>query len=201
MASKQFFEALKARRSIYQISAKSTVSDARLTEIINQAVLHTPSSFNMQAGRVLLLLKEAHVKLWDQTANILQAIVPPETFAATETKLKGFKAGYGTVLFFEDQGPVKAMQDKFPLYQDKFPDWSQHSSGMLQIAVWTALELEGMGASLQHYNPLIDEKVRSEWDLPEGWKLISQMPFGVPVGAPNEKTYMPLEERVKVASQ
>ena len=201
MASKQFFEALEARRSIYQISAKSTISDAQLTELVHQAVLHTPSSFNMQSGRALLLLKKAHEKLWDQTATILKAIVPPETFAATEAKLQGFKAGYGTVLFFEDQGPVKGMQDKFPLYQDRFPDWSQHSSGILQIAVWTALELEGLGASLQHYNPLIDEKVRSEWDLPEGWRLVAQMPFGVPVGAPKEKTYMAIEERVKVASE
>ena len=30
---------------------------------------------------------------------------------------------------------------------------------MLQLVVWTALEAEGLGATLQHYNPLIDDEV------------------------------------------
>ena len=31
------------------------------------------------------------------------------------------------------------------------------AAGMLQLAVWTALAEKGLGASLQHYNPLIDD--------------------------------------------
>lgn len=69
---------------------------------------------------------------------------------------------------------------------------------MLQFAVWTLLELEGLGASLQHYNPLIDEAVKAEWNMPEGWRLIAQMPFGNPTAEPGEKDFQPIEERVKV---
>lgn len=30
---------------------------------------------------------------------------------------------------------------------------------MIQFAVWTALETEGLGASLQHYNPIIAQRL------------------------------------------
>ena len=58
------------------------------------------------------------------------------------------------------------------------------------------LEDARMGASLQHYNPLVDDEVRAAWNLPLHWKLIAQMPFGVPVTRPGSKEVMPLDERV-----
>ena len=90
------------------------------------------------------------------------------------------------------------MQEKFPLYRDNFPIWSLQSSGMLQFAIWTALELEGWGASLQHYNPVIDEAVRAEWKIPASWKLIAQMPFGKPAEPAGDKEFRPLAERMMV---
>lgn len=36
-----------------------------------------------------------------------------------------------------------------PALAQAFPVWSQHQTGMLQYIVWTALEKEGLGASLQ----------------------------------------------------
>lgn len=84
------------------------------------------------------------------------------------------------------------------MYADNFPIWSNQSSGMLQHVVWTALAEAGIGASLQHYNPLIDEEVKSTWELPAEWKLIAQMPFGGIVTAPGEKEFEPIDQRVKV---
>lgn len=60
-----------------------------------------------------------------------------------------FNAGHGTVLFFEDQDVIAAMQKRAPAYEHHFPQWSGHASGMVQFIVWTALEQEGLGASLQ----------------------------------------------------
>jgi predicted oxidoreductase (fatty acid repression mutant protein) len=57
---------------------------------------------------------------------------------------------------------------------------------------------EGLGVSLQHYNPIIDEEVKKQWNIPGSWKLIAQMPFGKPTAAPDEKEIKPLDERVKV---
>lgn len=85
-----------------------------------------------------------------------------------------------------------------------FPIWSENSTGMIQFAVWTALEAEGLGASLQHhagYAPAIASGIAEAFNLPAAWKCTALMPFGVPTGPPGnaarEKTFLPLEERVK----
>jgi predicted oxidoreductase (fatty acid repression mutant protein) len=44
--------------------------------------------------------------------------------------------------------------------------WASQASALHQYTIWTALAAEGMGCNLQHYNPLIDERVRNEWGLP-----------------------------------
>ncbi|WP_422657423.1 nitroreductase family protein [Paenibacillus sp. EC2-1] len=198
--STDFNTALKNRRSYYAISKDPVISDDRIQEIVNDAVKHTPSSFNSQSARVLVLLGEQHDKLWNLTEEVLREVVggSDEKFSSTAQKMAGFRAGYGTVLFFEDSSVIANLQENFALYADNFPIWSLQSSGMLQFVVWTALEAEGLGASLQHYNPLIDEKVRLEWNLPESWKLLAQMPFGKPTAEPGEKEFQPLEDRVKI---
>ena len=195
--SKNFYEALKERRSIYAISKESGVSNERIQEVINEAVLHTPSAFNSQSARVVVLFGENHNKLWDITEASLKKIVPEENFAPTKEKIDSFRNGYASVLFFEDQNVVKNLQEQFSLYKDNFPVWSQQSSGMLQYVIWTSLAVEGLGASLQHYNELIEEDVAKEWSIPSGWKLVAQMPFGKPVSGAGEKEFLPLDERVK----
>ncbi len=71
------------------------------------------------------------------------------------------------------------------------------SNGMHQFAIWTALETEGLGANLQHYNPLIDAKVATEWQVPDDWVLSAQLVFGSVQGEPGKKTAEPLEQRFK----
>ncbi|WP_242227127.1 nitroreductase family protein [Bacillus cereus group sp. BfR-BA-01315] len=195
--AKDFYSAIEDRRSIYAISKEQVVSDEKIQEIVNHAVKYTPSSFNSQSARVVVLLDEQHDKLWNITKETLRKIVPENNFAPTEEKMNAFKSGYGTVLYFEDSKVIEDLQEKFALYKDNFLTWSQQSSGMLQFAIWTALEIEGFGATLQHYNPLIDDEVRKEWDIPETWKLIAQMPFGKPVAPAGEKEFQSLETRVK----
>ncbi|ETT82993.1 nitroreductase family protein [Viridibacillus sp. FSL R5-0477] len=198
MTKKDFATAVEERRSIYVINNEAIVSDERIQEIVEHAVKHTPSSFNSQTARAVVLLGEQHSKLWSITTETLRQVVPANDFAPTEEKMNMFGAGYGTVLFFEDQSIVKGLQEKFPSYADNFPIWSLQSSGMVQYVVWTALEQEGFGASLQHYNPLIDDEVKSEWNIPLDWKLLAEMPFGKPVVAAGEKQFSPVEDRVKV---
>lgn len=195
---KDFYSGIKNRRSIYGISSESTISDERLQEIIKEAILHVPSAFNSQSSRVILLLGDKHHKLWDITMESLRKVVPAEKFAKTEEKINSFKAGYGTILFFEEMSIVQSLQMQFPKYKDNFPMWSQQSSGMLQYTIWTALEIEGLGASLQHYNELIEDEVKRQWNVPNSWKLISQMPFGKPTAPAGDKEFMPIEDRFKI---
>lgn len=195
---RNFFEAVKNRRTRYAISKDMVITEERLKEIIHEAVKHTPSAFNSQSARLVVLLGAQHDKLWDLVKAELKKIVPPDSFAATEDKINGaFRSGYGTVMFFEDMEVVETLQKKFPLYKEAFPVFSNHSGGMLQFVIWTALSDVGLGASLQHYNPVIDDAVKAEWGIPEKWKLLAQMPFGKPLADPPVKEFMPLEQRVR----
>lgn len=193
-----FYAAVKERRSIYGISKESPVSNEKIEELIEHAIKHAPSAFNSQSARVVLLLGENHDKLWNITEAVLREMVPEDQFEPTAQKMASFRNGYGTVLFFEDKKVVEGLQEQFPTYADKFPDYALQSSGMLQYIVWTALELEGFGATLQHYQPLIDEAVQEIWGVPESWTLLAQMPFGKPTAAPGEKQFQSMDERFKV---
>lgn len=193
-----FYDAIKNRRSIYGLSKETVLSDEQIANLVQEAVKHAPTAFHSQSARVLVLLGDQHDKLWNLTKDALRSVVPATEFPQTEAKIDRFRDGAGTVLFYEDEAVVKGLQENFPLYKDNFPVWSQQSSGMLQYMIWTALELEGLGASLQHYNELIAADVQKEWKVPADWKLIGQMPFGKPTLSPSVKDYLPLEDRVKV---
>ncbi|MFC8563773.1 nitroreductase family protein [Peribacillus frigoritolerans] len=194
---KDFYTAIKERRSYYGINKEVQVSDEKIKEIVEFAVKHTPSAFNSQSSRLVVLTGSAHDKLWDITTQALRKAVGEGDFSGTQQKMDSFKAGYGSILFFEDESVVKSLQEQFATYADNFPIWSQQTSGMHQLVVWTALEAEGLGATLQHYNPLIDDEVKKEWNVPSNWKLIAQMPFGNPTAQPGDKEFKPLEDRIK----
>jgi predicted oxidoreductase (fatty acid repression mutant protein) len=195
--SKNFEIAVAERRTYYGISKEAVISDESLKEIVEHSVKHAPTAFNSQGSRVVVLLGEKHDRLWNITEDALRKVVPADQFASTEEKITSFRNGYGTILYFEDENVVKGLQEQFPLYKDNFPVWAQQSNGMLQYIIWTAIEAEGYGASLQHYNELIEADVKAEWKLPDNWKLIGQMPFGKPVNLPQEKVYQPIESRVQ----
>ena len=110
------------RRSIYALSKQLPVSNDEVVKLVEHAILHTPSAFNSQSTRIVVLFGDDHNKLWDITEETLKAIVgDEEKFKGTKDKIAGFRAGAGTVLFFEDQSVVRDMQEAAPLYADKFP--------------------------------------------------------------------------------
>lgn len=196
--SKEFMQAIKDRRSYYGISKKSPISDDRIKEIVSDAVTYVPSAFNSQTQRVVLLFGKEHDALWDIVMETLRKLVPPENFSRTEAKINGFKAGYASVLYFTDDSVTKTLQEQFPSYAENFPNWGEQANGMLQLAIWTALEIEGFGANLQHYNPIIDDSVKQRFNIPDSWRLIAQMPFGVPTEDPGDKDFQDLDTRMKV---
>ena len=167
------------RRSVYALGKNLPISEQEALEIIDNAVKYSPSAFNSQTAHVVVLLGENHQKLWDITFGELEKFLPnEEAKAATKGKIDSFSAAYGTILFFEDHDIVKGLQEQFPSYADNFPIWSEQSTGIASFAVWNALAEAGVGANIQHYNPVIDEKVAAEWDIPANLVLRAQMPFG-----------------------
>lgn len=187
------------RRSIYALNDKLPISNDEVLNIVKHAILHTPSAFNSQSTRLVVLFGDDHKKLWQITEDLLRKMVnDDEKFKSTEQKMAGFKAGAGTILFFEDRTVIKGLQDKFSAYADNFPVWAEHTNAMHQYAIWTALASVNVGANLQHYNGVIDEKVAQEWQIDSNWKLIAQMVFGGISAPAGEKTFEPVEKRVKV---
>ena len=149
----------------------------------------------------MTLFGDEHERLWEIVKSALAAIIDSNSVQKSFEKIDAsFAAGTGTVLFFEDQAVIQSMQRQWPQFAMNFPAWSEQSSGMAQFAVWTTLAEVDLGASLQHYNPLIDEAVRTEWKLPLEWSLRAQMPFGSNQGPLPEKTYINDEERFRCFS-
>jgi predicted oxidoreductase (fatty acid repression mutant protein) len=97
MSSSSFFEAVKSRRTYYQLNKTSPLSDEQITKLAEETLLHVPSSFNSQSTRLVVLLNKDHDQFWDFVLEVLKPIVPAEQFSATEQKIGGFKAAYGTV--------------------------------------------------------------------------------------------------------
>ncbi len=187
------------RRSIYALSDQLPVSNDEVVKVVEHAVLHTPSSFNSQSTRVVVLFGDDHHKLWDMTEETLRVIVgDEEAFKSTKDKIAGFRAGAGTVLFFEDQAVIRGMQEAAPLYADNFPIWATQTNAMHQYVIWTALASIDVGANLQHYNPVIDQKVASTWNIDADWELKAQMVFGKIEQPAGDKEFKPLDERMKV---
>ncbi|KIW34428.1 uncharacterized protein PV07_01206 [Cladophialophora immunda] len=203
MASQMsLLDAIATRRTIYDLNSSSPVPDSRIVDIVHHITLHTPSSFNSQSARFLILLREEHQRLWDHARTIMSQVLPEAVFttyfAPMITKYRG---GYGTILCFEDQATVAATAEKYDgiIPYKKFEQWSEHSAGMHQFALWCALEAEGMGANLQHYNPNIDDMVKEIWGVSDDWVLKAQLVFGTPANNDKkEKEVKPLEERVLV---
>lgn len=200
--TQSFLDAIKGRRSTYTLSKESTISDEQLKTILETALEETPSTFGSFTTRIVLAVKEEHQKLWDLVIETVKAVTPPEKYeSSTKARLEGFKNSYGTVLFFEDPENTRKLQDNMPPYKDHFTTWSQHTNAMHQYAVWVALTTAGLGANLQHYNPLIDEKVKTVFDIPSEWFLTSQLTFGKPTAGPGPKPRdmkAPMEQRLLI---
>ena len=143
MAYQDVQKVAEKRRTIYALNKNLPLPAAEVAKIIEHAVLHTPSSFNSQSTRVVVLFGAEHEKLWQITEDALRAIVPADKFEPTAQKLAMFKAAAGSVLFFEDQEVVQGLQANFPAYADNFPVWAEHTDAMHQYAVWTTLAEAG----------------------------------------------------------
>jgi predicted oxidoreductase (fatty acid repression mutant protein) len=59
---KQFFDFLKERRTYYQLNKEAPISDKEISDIVEQAFLRVPSSFNSQSTRLVVLLNKDHDK-------------------------------------------------------------------------------------------------------------------------------------------
>ena len=168
-----FLNALEDRRSIYVLGKSIDIDEA--IDAIKEAVKLSSSAFNSQTSRVLILIEQAHDKFWqdivakDVKTDMERQGFPKSVWEGTKAKLDGFAAAGLTALFFEDMAVVKGLQEQFPHYADHFLAWSEQSTGIASVNAWVALSDIGLGANLQHYNPIIEESGAKTFDIAESW--------------------------------
>ena len=192
-----YIELLKKRRSVYKLSNDIPYKDEEIEKIIAEVLVESPTGYNMQSSKIIVLMNEEHRKLWDIEKDVLRAIVKPEHFQLTEDKIEMFKQAKGTILFYEDESIVEKYMNNIPLYKDKFPIFASHGMGILQGNMWNMFASLNLGAHLQHYNPIIDERVRKEWNVPLNYHLTAQMVFGKIESIDEPKEKIPASERMK----
>lgn len=198
----EFLDAVAARYSAYSLDdgiEEAGVSFDDVVETVRRIAPAVPSSYNSQTCRLIVLGGDDHRAFWSIVAHVLRAKVEDdERFARTEAKLKGFSDAAGTILFYEDDAGTEALIEKHPSYKDAFPVWAEHGDAMMQYTVWTGLYDMGLAANIQHYNPIIDDRVREAFGVPEGLRLVCQMVFGRPTGDRPVKKRLSGEDMVSV---
>ena len=194
---RNFVQAIGHRRTCYHLGPHQLVATDEIIDMLDTVLLNIPSAFNGQSTRLVLLMGEHHLRLWEIVKQRLAEIVASGNFERTREKIDScFAAGCGTILFYEDTRVVEQQKREYEIYASALDEYSSQTSAMHQLAVWTMLADMGYGASLQHYNPLIDYRVASEWQLPEWWRLKAQMPFGEPLRSADIKIqHLPANER------
>lgn len=191
-------DSLNRRRSIYNLSSVLPISENCFIDTVESCILHCPTPFNVQSARAAILLNKKHLLFWDTVWNKLKGLVNATQASAVRQKIEAFKRANGTILFFEDKKSLVALKKQFPLYAKNMRTWTQQANGMLQYMIWQTLAENEVGASLQHYNELVENEIHALFDLPKNWELVAQMPFGAIESEPTEKSFLPIEERLKI---
>ncbi len=187
------------RRSIYALGDQLTNSPEEIYDLIITAIKNSPTAFNSQTVRAVVLFGKSSDKVWDIVEVALKEVVKdPQAFAKTQQKIASFRAGFGTVLFLTETDTVHKLEKQFPAYADNFADWAEQGIGGAQQAVWTALAEQQIGASLQHYNPLIDDAIHQAFNLPDSWQLRAEMPFGSIEAPAGNKDFRDDSEKFKL---
>lgn len=190
----------RERRSQYHLNDQLPLNREQMEALIREVIRTTPSGFNSQTARLVLLWGEAHQRLWHVVQETVRPLTAPEQYPNTVAKMDGFRRGAGTILFFEEGAILRQLEEKYPKFADNVPLFSSHTSAMHQYALWTQLAALGMGANLQHYNPVADDAIKKAFQLPQSWELHAQMVFGG-LERPTEKEkvqQLPVEERLTV---
>ena len=101
---------------------------------------------------------ENHTAFWEMVRSAIKKIVSEAAFKSSSEKIDSFQLAMPRYFSLRTgrSNPSKLL----PLYKDNFPVWSEQSSGMLQLVIWTALCEQGLEPLLQHYNELVEKDVK-----------------------------------------
>ncbi|MEJ6347937.1 nitroreductase family protein [Holzapfeliella sp. He02] len=194
-----FIDLMKKRRTIYALGKNVSQSKEEISTVIKEAVKESPTAFNNQSTRAVILFGDSSDRVWDITIDVLRGIIKDDAaFEQSKQRVSSFKNGIGTILYFTDSNDVEQSKKDFAMYADNIYDWSEQGIGSAQYSVWAALASNNIGANIQHYNPIIDDKIKEAFDIPENWVLRAEMPFGSIENPAGGRSEMNDDDRFKV---
>ncbi|KAH0497646.1 hypothetical protein TgHK011_004935 [Trichoderma gracile] len=207
VSASQWLAAAKYRRTVYGLKSTSAVLDKRVEEILGKVLSFAPSSYNTQPVRITLVTGEKHKGLWDAIIKEAEPIlkgVGEEVWKTMSGIFAAHKGAYGSVVFWESGNSIKEAGVKHASAAHMFPQFAEHTTGMAQILVWTALELEGLGANLQHLQaiPPVKAAIKQYLDVPNDYSLKAHLNYG-DEAQPHPETVpekLPLSETLKVVN-
>lgn len=185
-----YLNAIATRRTIYKLKPElpAGVTIDKVKDVVQAIIKDTPTAFNSQSNRAIILTGETHKQVWDSVVKAL----PNEDAARRPASVRD--EAYGSIIFFTDEKIIEKLKGDFPAWAEAFPKFADHTSGAAQINSWTALETLGLGGHLQHYNPLVKAALPAK--IPAEWSVVAQLVFGAPVEGAAEKTYIANEVEI-----
>ncbi len=117
-------EPILTRHSQYDLNNSLPTGIEKVEELLGNILLTTPSAFNSQPVRMVLLTGAAHHRHWDLIKSLLIEKIGEEKYAdGTADKIRGFRNAAGTVLFFDDEEVTRSLQERFPTSMPLGWDW------------------------------------------------------------------------------
>ncbi|KAK7194247.1 hypothetical protein NESM_000339500 [Novymonas esmeraldas] len=195
--------ALGARRSVYHVNKLLPLSAEEVCTLVKAAVRaaeRLSADDVPHSTRVVLLLGSAHDAFWDLVADQIHRVASPATAAVGAAKVDhSMKAAAVTLLFYSDTRVESSIAARLTRLGHDGDDMAAvmgtRGVAAAEMAVWTALACAGIGATLHHYNVLVEQLVTQQLQLPPWWRMQSQMPLGGVARPPDAKSYAPMEDR------
>ncbi|MFY9262820.1 MAG: nitroreductase [Actinomycetaceae bacterium] len=193
-------DVIKARRSFYQIGTNTDKNADDVVAALRAVISSVPSAVNSQSSRLVVVTGEKHVQLWNMIEETQRGALSKEMFKRFAPRFTLAKKGLGTILFFEERQAVEDM----PLNESRQELYKHENHAFATYAAWLALQDLGLGASLQHYNigyeQGFDKEIREFLDLPAGWEMLAQMPFGsIDAEADDKPRLDPTQRVIKIS--
>ncbi|GFF94887.1 putative nitroreductase HBN1 [Aspergillus udagawae] len=173
------------RRSVHGLAGTSKLSDERVQETISKVLSFALSSYNTQPVCISVALGEKHKELWSIILKEAEPVLTSINLGLWQKlgpMFQSHKAAYGST--HKASGHI-------------FSKWGDHTQGIYRILVWTALELGGVGANLQHMNaiPAIEATIKKFAGVPDDYKLKAHLNYGDEQATRPEKPMkLPIDE-------
>ena len=151
-----------------------------MLEALGSAIDSTPAAFGMSPWQVVLL-HERRGMFWDVVERSFREHLTGEQLDRYLTRLDGFRPAVVVAMVYEDLSVRERLVSERGLSSETGFDFALQGLGMVQLGMWLAATGFGLGASLQHWDWMVEAALAEFAGLPQAcFRLVSVMPFGHP---------------------